>query len=192
MKKAKGILSIAILGIVWVCEASDYSTKPAVRGEFVVEYKYNYVESKYDPPVAVDKTMLRKRDNASPESVMTNHFLSMMSGDYDSWIEGWDRSSREMILKDDEEKGITPSKWISGWKKLFEGRGLELLSRVESGEYILITYRVFNLGDNKEIYKAMLATKKFEEGWMVTQELARDHMYHHFMERKDRVSRYIR
>ena len=168
-----------------------FNTTPAEKGQFIVEYIYNYVIRKYDPAVKFKPITREKVSYGTPEECFIAHFSAMYAGDYEWWLSGWDKESQELLKEQDKKMNRTPDDWPEIWRKAMKDDEIKLIERVETGPYVFIVYKMF---DQKGIptFHSMLACRIADGFWKATQELARDPMFHHFASGKDRVKLNVR
>ena len=152
---------------------------PTTSPEFksvVEERVYFFTVRTYDPPVAV--TPLATRSEASfdnPENSAITHLSAMVAGDYDWWLSTWSKTSHKMMTERDKKAGRSPDFWKEAWRKVFSNRTIELTQRVETGDYVIIAFKLISKSNpkSKEI-QSELVLKKFNQKWLGTQDLNSD------------------
>jgi hypothetical protein len=156
------------------------TTSPFIK-KVVVEDQYYFTFMHYSPPVQVK---LVTRDTASyenPEAAAISAISAMVSKDINWYRSTWDRAS--IAIMDDRDKALNQSAefWVNSWGRAFTNKRIELTARIETGEYVLIVYRLVPTGEvndpantsNSEI--ELVTVLKYQEGkWLATQELSRD------------------
>jgi hypothetical protein len=152
----------------------QYPSTDRVQREFVVEYVYDYAESRYTPevPLPIIPRAQVKRD--TPESAVVAFFSAMQSGDYESWLACWDADGRQGFEKDAVEQKHDATFWKQMWSKaLPQGTKSVMLERIETQNYVIIDVRV--PGKNPFTYPVVLHLEKGE--WKVTNDLQSNPMF---------------
>lgn len=153
-----------------------YKTGNPVEKQMTVVDVYNYREIMYDPPIVVNLVSKKERHNGTPEEAMISRVSAMMTLDFEWWLETWDSTSRKEILENDRKAGRTKEYWIQWWKDSFGFARIMLIRRIESGPYVILTYRLTNeqgkdVGRNIEYPSVFHSINK---KWYSTVELASD------------------
>jgi hypothetical protein len=152
----------------------QYPSTERVQREFVVEYVYDYAESRYTPevPVAVIPRAQVKRD--TPENAVNAFFSAMETGDYEAWLACWDAAARKDFEKDAVDQKHDAAYWKQMWvKALPAGVKSVMLERIETQNYIIIDVRIPS--KNPFTYAVVLHLEKNE--WKVTNDLQSNPMF---------------
>lgn len=158
-----------------------FTTTPPIAKKVVVEDQYHFTIRQYSPAVKVKLITRDKASYDSPEAAAISAISAMASKDFEWFRSTWDRSSIEIMDKQDKALNHSAEFWVGAWGKAFENRKVELTARIETGDYILIAYKLvkeFAHSDppdtsGKEI--ELVTVLKFQEGkWLATQELSQD------------------
>ena len=77
--------------------------------------------------------------------------------------------------RQDKEQGHDTAFWTGAWARAFRGARVELTTRIETGEFVLIAYRLVPLANAAtEPIDLVTVLKPLDGRWVATQELADD------------------
>jgi len=170
---------------------------PALHA-IVVENEYQFLVRQYAPAVEVN---LVGRDHASygtPESAAIAGISAMASGDFEWFRSTWDEASRRILEERDTQLKQDRSFWTKAWERAFTDRRVELTARIETGDYVLIVYRLAPRSGTTATAKSadtmelIVPLKSVNGKWMATQELAADPVLAHWKTPEIRPRRVIR
>lgn len=173
-------LSFLCVGAASETPSNQLPTKKPIRGTIVEENIYLFETRVYWPAVDVSKASKKLLEvGITPEATVVLYLAAMFDGDYHTAMSCWELASRTIMEREDSVLNRTPSWWQEIWKEKMDGKKAELVTRIESGNYIMIEYRLISMSDREEAdYYSTLALKYSDEGkWMLTQELAADPVY---------------
>lgn len=160
--------------------APIFPTTAPTLSKVVVENEYQFSSRQYSPPVNVQVV---RRDTATydaPESAAIAGISAMAAGDFDWFRSTWDEASRTALETRDRQMKQDPAFWVKTWRGAFADRRIELTARIDTGEYVLIAYRLVprnaaSAAPNGTAPVELLVALKSDNGkWMATQELAAD------------------
>jgi hypothetical protein len=157
--------------------AVKYKTTPPVKQRVVEANVYYFTRTEYFPAVRVRPVENLKLKRSTPEAAAIAQLNSMYLGDYEAWLNGWSKTSQESMTKRNKELGRDGEFWKQAWKKVMAGKTAELVTRCETGEYVIIHYRLFSESAPAAAEEEVAGTVvvKNENGvWLATQELAAD------------------
>ncbi|MFN7963845.1 MAG: hypothetical protein U0002_21455 [Thermoanaerobaculia bacterium] len=181
---------VALLAFPAAASAAEGTGNPRPKSPFptgapqvqkvVEENAYFYRTLPYQPAVEVRAITHDKASYATPEEATIAAISAMLSADYGWFLETWTADSRRQLEARNQALGRSPEFWQEGWKKAFGGMRVELVTRIETGPYVLIAY---SLTPQNEAAGAPGAKKKpfltsvlKNDGgrWLATQEMAAD------------------
>jgi ribosomal protein L13 len=111
----------------------------------------------------------------------------MMLNDWEWFQEGWTRESWKDIEERNKSLGRTSSSILDRWKKFFRGKKVQLTERIDSGEYVIVYYKV--TGEKGTLFAVM----RLEDGkWLITNELITDPVVISGKEGKTLIKKVIR
>jgi hypothetical protein len=188
MKPKVGLIIVFVLSISLDVALAQIKAPPApvfpttapTLSKVVVENEYQFSARQYSPPVEVQVV---RRDSASydaPESAAIAGISAMAAGDFDWFRSTWDEASRAVLETRDRQMKQDPAFWVKTWKGAFTDRRIELTARIDTGEYVLIAYRLVPrnaapAAPNGNAPVELVVVLKSDNGkWMATQELAAD------------------
>jgi hypothetical protein len=149
---------------------AGYPTGAQVKKQIVVELTYNYTQTDYSPPV--EFRPLGDKASASlntPEAAVISYVSAMIAGDWQWFISGWTSDSAKGIEDELRNQGVTHESMVQRWQA-FKNGPHQLISRVDTGNYAMITYLA---GSPTKLF----AVVKNDGGvWHLTNELADDPM----------------
>jgi hypothetical protein len=158
----------------------------------IVEYVTQVLVATYPVPV---KLVMQQQNQASYftlESAMQAQFSAMARGDYESWLAGWSKESREMMAKRYAESGRKPADIVANWKGLLTERQVYLIGQAQYAKggvtFALVRYRMTSPDELTSVDAftgkvTKLGTKDFENSlvfrkndvrWEAVQDLAAD------------------
>jgi len=137
--------------------------------------KFPYREQVYQPPVTIKGLAKSQYRYVTPEDAMVSRFSAMMNGDYEGWLASWDAKSQRLLKQLDAEPNRGPDKRIAQWKGLFEKAKPVLIRRIQTGQYVIITYKLLT-ADGKDAGMFEFPTVLHEVGglWSGTEDLSGD------------------
>lgn len=156
-----------------------FTTTPPVADRIVAEDEYHFTVRNYSPPVEVK--LVRRQDASydSPEMAAIAGISAMVAGDFDWFRSTWDKASLAVLEARDKAMNQDQDFWVRTWERAFRNRQVQLTSRIETGEYVLIAYRLvaqLRAADDKAEGDIELVTVlKADNGrWLATQDLSQD------------------
>ena len=172
-----------------------FRTDAPIQQKVVAEYQYFFTVNRYTSPVPVTITSREKASYSSPERATVALISAMATQDYEWFRSVWDATSTKVLEERDRQANQDAAFWKSAWARGFAAARVELTTRIETGDYVLIAYRLVPLNapgpqaDNLELITALKADKG---RWFATQELAGDPVLSHWKTPDVRVKRTIR
>jgi hypothetical protein len=120
-----------------------YKTTQPEQKKLTVVSHYTYREQEYDPAIPIRQAVPKaERRQGSPEEAMISRVSAMMAGDYEWWLETWDEASRLLTEEGNEQAGRTPEYFTRWWADTLRLAHIELVRRIETGPYVVVTYRL--------------------------------------------------
>jgi hypothetical protein len=194
MKPTPGLIVVFVLSMSLDVALAQIKAPPApifpttapTLSKVVVENEYQFNARQYSPPVEVQAV---RRDGArydTPESAAIAGISAMAAGDFDWFRSTWDEASRAQMEARDRQMKQDPAFWVKAWKGAFADRRIELTARIDTGEYVLIAYRLVprnpaSAAPNGNAPVELVVALKSDAGnWMATQELAADPVLAHW------------
>lgn len=174
----------------------EIATTEPEKKSLVVRSRYHYREMSYDPAVTVQKAAAPLENNGHPETLLISHVSAMKNLDHDWWLATWDTESQAKIAARDVAEGRTPAMRIEEWAGMQEW-GVTLERWIETGQYIIVTYKVWPTGEAATSGEATarelpLALKLFEGRWAATLDLEDDPVFLYFNAGSSEIERVIR
>jgi hypothetical protein len=161
--------------------AAVHKTTPPKKQQIVTENLYFFTVRSYDPPVKV--TPIRQQAESSyhtPEEAVLSLLSAMFRKDYEGWFLSWNELSRKEMQESDRTAKRSPSFWIQKWEENLQGKTAELVSRVETGQYVIVEYRLVPLkatASPTQGFVGKIALKAEQGKWLATQELSSDPVF---------------
>jgi len=172
-----------------------FRTAPPVQQKVVAEYHYFFTVNRYTSPVPVAITTRDKASYSSPERATIALISAMATQDFEWFRSVWDAASIKVLDERDKKGNQDAAFWKNAWARAFANARVELTTRIETGDYVLIAYRLVPANatapqsDNGELVTALKADKG---RWFATQELADDPVLTYWKTPDVRVKRTIR
>lgn len=169
-------LSVAAVAAFGAEPAATRSTPPphAVHKALIVETVYPYSVAALQPALVVQPLTRSAASFDRPEDAMVAHFSAMLAGDFEWFMSTWTAPSQALMRSRDQQRARKPAYWTGLWSKVYAGRRIELLNRIDYGEYVLIEYGLYAPGEQSPGFRDTVATVKENGRWKLTQELARE------------------
>ncbi len=179
-------------GAVTKYPLAKYRTKPFQERHVIEELHYHFRVADYDPPVAIWPT----KDAApphfkSPESTLQDCLSRMAEPQYTAYLECWTTTDRAALESENRKERRTAQFWEEKWRQLFANYATaELISRVETGGYVILAYRLTpKAGSKTTAFDHSAAFKRTDDGsWKQTNDLAADPVFQ-MWQASDRVLR---
>jgi hypothetical protein len=176
--KAMNILFAALLALpvaaIAQTSGSPYPTTPSVVGKVIVESTYYFARRDYQPPALVTNVSTTASFD-TPEGATIASIAAMKRKDFDAFRSMWDEPSRQLMEAKDRELGQTREAWTAAWDRLFaNGAKTELVSRVDSGDYVIIAYRISDPDPAAKPLEMQAVLKAQGKRWVLTQEMSAD------------------
>jgi hypothetical protein len=158
--------------------APEFPTSPKEKGVVTEEVQYIFTVQEYTPAVAVEPVAREQASYENPERAAISVLSAMASGDWEWWLSTWSKKARGKIeaRPDVERRRVF---WAEDQKKAFAQRVAKLTHRIETGPYVVIAFRLDPADPTgqprqKKVRPELIVTKKYEDGWLVTDELTGD------------------
>lgn len=188
MKSMKIILAV-LLTLPVIAEAQTYPTTPAVIGKVLVESTYYFARRDYQPPVQVPNVSTTASFD-TPEATTIASISAMGRKDFEAFRSMWDESSRQLMEAKDRELGHTRETWTAAWDRLFaNGARTELVSRIDSGDYVIIAYRIVDPDPAVKPFEMQAVLKAQGRRWFMTQEMSADPVFSAWRRPEEKVQR---
>jgi hypothetical protein len=186
-----------VSGVVGAQGSSEpmFRTEPPVQQRVVAEYQYFFTVNRYTSPVPVAITTRDKASYSSPELAAMALISAMATQDFEWFRSVWDIASVKRLEERDKAANQDPSFWKNAWARAFANTRVELTTRIETGDYVLIVYRIVpaNATSAQSEGVELTTALKSEKGrWFATQELADDPVLSYWKTPDVRVKRTIR
>jgi hypothetical protein len=153
---------------------------PPASGSVIVENEYRFTVRQYTPAVDVVVVPRAKATDDNPEAAAIAGISAMVSQDFDWFRSTWDRASVAILEARDKEMKQDATFWTRAWQRAFTGKKIQLVSRIDTGGYVIIVYRVLGSAargntsaENADI-ELSTVLKRDGDRWLATQELAQD------------------
>jgi hypothetical protein len=153
---------------------------PPTSGSVIVENEYRFTVRQYTPPVDVVVVPRAKATDDNPEAAAIAGISAMASQDFDWFRSTWDRASVAILEARDKEMKQDAAFWTKAWQRAFAGKKIQLVSRIDTGGYVIIAYRVLgsaapgsSKAENADI-ELSTVLKRDGDRWVATQELTQD------------------
>jgi hypothetical protein len=156
---------------------SAFATGAPIEQKLIVEDQYYFTVKPFSPPVPVSLTTRERAVYDTPEQATMALISAMASQDFDWFRSVWDTAAIKVLEERDKKANHDASFWRQTWARVLANRRVELTTRIETGDYVLIAYRLVALDAAQPATDAMELTTplKRENGrWFATQELAED------------------
>ena len=176
-----------IAGTLPVLPKPVFPTGEREVSKFTVQFVYNFARYRYSPAVVVEPVRRGTATYGTPEEACIAFLSSMMTLDYDWWLENWDADSRKLLVADNEAHHQDAAFWHKAWQGAFPGKKVTLEQRLESGPYVLIVYHVEDLRDPSQSFSSALPFKLTHNQWLATEELAADNFSIYALDGRGRV-----
>lgn len=161
--------------------ASVYKTTPPKKQQIITENFYFFTVRSYDPPIKITPIHQQAESSYStPEEAVLSLLSAMLRKDYESWLLSWNETSRKEMQESDRTAKRSPRFWTQKWEENLQGKTAELVARVETGQYVIIEYRLVPLktvAPPTEGFVGKIALKAEQGKWLATQELSSDPVF---------------
>ena len=155
------------------------TTRPDFK-EIKEEAVYQYLMMDYRGKVKLD--LVEDESHAkydTPEESLISFFSAIYQGDYDWWLSSWTKKSQSELKEEFSEDELTEN-----WKSFYEDTYVALISRIETGKYVLLYYNAASKDRNKIIQRQTIAFVKEDGRWLATNELSSDPVFLYWQEPK--------
>lgn len=168
-----------------------FPTTAPVVANVVVEDFYAFVRRDYAPPVKVS-TIARTATYSTPEAVVIAQISAMKTKNYEWFMALFDETSRAEMDRSDREQNRTPAFWIGNWEEAFSNRTPELVSRVDSDNFVVIAYRLVSANAAEEPIDLEAVAVRARDGWVLTLSKADDPVQINWRTPDERLQRVAR
>lgn len=206
MLKRTALAMLVVAGSVHVALAQSkpapppvFSTTPPTTNKVVSEEQYYFSLRHYSPPVDVKVVPREKASYDSPEMAAIAAISAMVTGDYDWFRSTWDKASLALMDARDKAENQTPEFWVKAWDEAFRNRMIQLTARIDSGDYVMIVYRLVGQPDAASPAKPagadveLITVLKPDNGkWVATQALSQDPVLLYWKTPGTRLKRMVR
>jgi hypothetical protein len=117
------------------------ATQPQEKAISMIDH-YRYREVKYEPPIVVQAISRERQSYRTPEEAMISRMSAMMTSDFDWWMSTWDQDARKQTIDNQKAEGRTKEFWVQWWQEMFSTIRVVLVRRIETGKYVVLTYRL--------------------------------------------------
>jgi len=153
---------------------SAYDTIFGPPRTIVSENVYNYRVAEYRQSARVmNLTKPAQCPKQTPEETLIAMVSAMANLDYTLWTECWAEDSRQDTSQE------TRAQMVSAWRRVVVGRTLILLHKIETGQFVLIEYKLSS-SSSREVDNASdevtstVTFEKVKDKWRATNALAAD------------------
>ncbi len=150
-----------------------YKTAWPKFAEITEEAVYQYRVMEYKGRVKLD--LVKNESDAkydTPEDALISLFSAIYAGDYDWWLSSWTKESQKELKEDYSSKDDL----LEEWKSFYKDNYIALISRIETGKYVLLYYNVASKR-NKIKQRRTIAFVKEDDRWLATNELSDDPVF---------------
>jgi hypothetical protein len=152
-----------------------YKTTKGQEKTIIQVDKFPYRESTYLSQKPIQPVAKDKYTFVTPEDALVSRLSAMANLDYDGWLKSWDDKSQQLLKAMDAHPDAGPQKRIDQWRGVFGQVKPVLIRRIETGSYVIVTYKLMNkAGQDAGILEYPAAFKQVGGLWMGTQELQSD------------------
>src|SRR5689334_13509891 len=142
------------------------------KKQIVMENIYNYEIRQYRAPTTLDvATIPSESGYTSPESTVRSYISAMMAKDWQWFLQGWTHESANEIEQENKNKGISVPTITSRWNN-FVGKRIELVSRIDTGQYAVVVYQL--VASDGTVSKSFAPMKHENGKWLLTNDLRDD------------------
>ncbi len=168
------VLAAAGSGSAQPMPTNKYPTTAPVVSKVVVEETYYFARRDYQPPVPV-VNIGQTASYDTPEATVIASISAMRTKNFAWFRTLWDKASQQTMEQTDKQLGQTPEFWQNAWVKGFKDRPVvELTSRIDSGKYVIVAYRLVGADPTVKTLELQTTLKKQGDRWYLTQEAAAD------------------
>jgi hypothetical protein len=189
IKGAQASLFALLLTVTFGLHAAELEWK---KKSVIVEYVTSVIVATYPEPLKMEMQKQNLTSYFTIEGAINAQFSAMARGDFDAWLAGWSKDSRELMLKRYAESGRKPADIVENWKGVLTTQPVYLVGQAQYARagvnYALVRYRMKTLNELTTVDKVTgktksLGTKDFEntlvfrknqEKWEAVQDLASD------------------
>jgi len=152
-----------------------YKTTKGQEKTIIQVDKFPYRESTYLSQKPIEPLAKDKYSFVTPEDALVSRLSAMANLDYDGWLKSWDEKSQQFLKSMDAHPDAGPQKRINQWRGVFGQVKPVLVRRIETGSYVIVTYKLLNkAGQDAGILEYPAAFKQVGGLWIGTQELQSD------------------
>ena len=152
-----------------------YKTTRAKYEEIKEEVVYPYEVMDYKGRVKLD--LVQSESDAkydTPEQALVSLFSAIYEGDYSWWLNSWTKESKLKLGQEFTSEDELTEKWQSFFKDSY----IALISRIETGKYVLLYYNVASKERNKILQRQTISFVKEGGRWLATNELSSDPVFY--------------
>lgn len=135
---------------------------------------YTYRERQYQPIFVFDPHTVPATASATPEDAVVQRFRAMAKEDYNAWLATWNPVTRAEFEQQQKTQGQSPESWTAQWRNVLARARISLVRRIDTGEFVIITYKILRSSSAAESKELHLALSKLGNQWFATNELRRD------------------
>jgi hypothetical protein len=152
-----------------------YRTAKGQEKTIIQVDKFPYRESVYLSQKPVEPLPKDKYSFVTPEEALISRLSAMTNLDYDGWLKTWDEKSQKFLKDLDARPDFGPQKRINQWRGVFGQVKPVLVRRIETGSYVIVTYKLLNkAGQDAGLLEYPTPFKQVGGLWIGTQELQSD------------------
>jgi hypothetical protein len=126
----------------------------------------------------------------------------MAAKDFDWFRATWTKDAQKLMEESDKAQHQTPEFWMALWEKTFKDRSVELTQRVETGDYVIVAFRIIPNPSGsapeaqgtptRQGIELHLVLRNEDSTWLATQELADDPVLNYWKTPDKVVKRLVR
>src|SRR5581483_3346177 len=129
----------------------------------------------YEPAVNIGEAIVpAEQQFDTPEDGFIARASDMMTLDYDRWLDTWDTPSKLQTIAYSEHKNASRDVRVAQWRSVFKSVRLQMVRRVESGPFVIISYAMAVQGKRAGPYEFPTVFHSLHGSWYATQELQSD------------------
>lgn len=167
------------------------ATAPETQ-RIVVEDSYFFQVRTFTPAVKVKYITRAAASYRTPEDAAIARISALVATDFAWFRSGWTEQAQAVLEAQDKLTGQTPTFWVNLWQRIFANRQIELTHRIETGEYVLIAYRIIGAGEGGKDVEMIDALKKDKDRWLGTQEISGDPVLSYWRTPEKPIKRIVR
>jgi hypothetical protein len=140
--------------------------------------RYQYTQSLYgDQEITAENGASLLASSTGPERAFVARMNSTLRPDYQAWLATWDPPSWDFARDRYAQEGKDEQYWLTLWRNTFNNVRVRPVRKIETGPYVIVTYRVFDAQGQavSGAFELPVVFKESSDGeWRVTLDLRAD------------------